>query len=266
MIDGALRGHGKVVLVTGAAAGIGRATADVFGAAGYSVLVVDLDREAGAAAVGDLRERSIDAQFAAADVAASADVKAAVDRAVAQWGRLDVVVNNAGISGDMARIDALDESDLDRVLAVNLKGPFYVCKHAVPALVASGGGAIVNVASITAKTGSAYFPAYAAAKAGVIALTRSLARNLGRRNIRVNCVSPGSVEGTRFRGVRPDAVPPTDERRRTERAALLQRIPLGRTGQPCDVANAALFLASPLARHIHGAVLRIDGGEILGFQ
>lgn len=266
MIDGALRGDGKVVLITGAAAGIGRAAADVFGSEGYRVLVVDVNRDAGMTAAEELRARGIDARFVEADVARTADVKAAVGQALAHWQRLDVVVNNAGISGGMSRIDTLDEDDLERVLAVNLKGPFHVCKHAVPALIASGGGTIVNIASITADTGSAYFPAYSAAKAGVMALTVSLARSLGRRNIRVNCVSPGSVEGTQFRDGRPDVVPETAEQRRAQMSALLQRIPVGRIGQPCDIAQAILFLASPLARHIHGTIVRIDGGEMLGYH
>jgi NAD(P)-dependent dehydrogenase (short-subunit alcohol dehydrogenase family) len=223
-----------------------------------------VDAEGGAAAVDALRARGLQAEFVRADVADREQVRHAVELAASRWGRLDFIMNNAGVTGRMAAVQDLDDDDLERVLAVNLKGPFYVCKYGVPAQIAGGGGSILNVSSITAMTGSAYFAAYSAAKAGVIALTRSLARNLGRRNIRVNCLAPGSVAGTRL--MRDAEATRSRDVRRQELAALMRDIPTGRTGAPEDIAQYALFLASPLARHIHGAVLQIDGGELLGFQ
>jgi NAD(P)-dependent dehydrogenase (short-subunit alcohol dehydrogenase family) len=259
-----LGGKGKVALITGAARGIGRATAQVFGEAGYRLLLADVDRDLGEAAAGELTAQGHEAQFVATDVADSAQGAAAVQMALERWDRLDFVFNNAGIVGHGSPIDSLDEVDLDRVLDVDLKGPFQICKHAVRAQKERGGGSILNVASITAETGSAYFTAYSAAKAGVIALTRSIARNVGRFNIRVNCLNPGSTAGTCL--MEEDRRHLSPQARLEQRMALMKKIPLGRIGEPRDVAHLALFLASPLASHIHGAVITIDGGESLGFQ
>jgi NAD(P)-dependent dehydrogenase (short-subunit alcohol dehydrogenase family) len=260
-----LRGDGKVMLVTGGAQGMGLAMGEAFAAAGYRVALVDLDAEAGRSREAALRARGHAALFAAADVTREAEVEAAVAAVLAAWGRLDVVINNAGILGRAAPIHELSESDLERVLDVDLKAPFLVCKHAVRAQRARGGGVILNIASITAEAGAALYAPYSAAKAGVMALTRSLARQVGRFNIRINCISPGSVRGTRFLQTELGRELTGEEERRLT-ASLLQKIPLARAGQPQDVAHLALFLASPLAAHIHGAVLTVDGGEHLGVQ
>ncbi|HEX4953124.1 MAG TPA: SDR family NAD(P)-dependent oxidoreductase [Thermoanaerobaculia bacterium] len=261
-----LRGDGRVALVTGGGAGLGRAVAEVFGEAGYRLLLVDVDREAGAAAAAGLTAAGWPARFVAADVADGPAVCAAIEAARDEWGRLDFVLNNAGISGRLAAIENLDEDDLERVLAVNLKGPFLVCKHAVPALRASGGGVIVNVASITGETGAACFSPYAASKAGLVALTRSLARRVGRYNVRVNCLAPGSIDGTGLMRSCHAEQGTTPEQLKGQTLGMLRRIPLGRLAQPRDVAHVALFLASPWAAHVHGAVVTVDGGERLGFQ
>jgi 3-oxoacyl-[acyl-carrier protein] reductase len=258
-----LRSGGAVVLITGGASGIGRATAEVFGEAGYRVAIADLDAQAGERTAAELAARGVEVESVACDVGTESQVAAAVEAAVRRWERLDVLVNNAGIVGRQGPIETLDEADLDRVLAVDLKSVFYACKHAIPRLREGGGGAIVNVASITAETGSAYYTAYGAAKAGVIALTRGLARQIGRFNIRINCLSPGSIAGT---GLMQEYYDRHPEARTREKVELLRKIPGGRIGTPRDVALSALFLASPLAAHIHGAVLTIDGGESLGFQ
>jgi 3-oxoacyl-[acyl-carrier protein] reductase len=258
-----LRSGGAVVLITGGASGIGRAVAEVFGEAGYRLVIADLDAEAGERTAGELAARGFEIEFVACDVGTESQVAAAVEAAARRWQRLDAVVNNAGIVGRQGSIETLDEADLDHTLAVDLKSVFYACKHAIPRLREGGGGSIVNVASITAETGSAYYTAYGAAKAGVIALTRGLARQIGRFNIRINCLSPGSIAGTGLMRAHYDRHP---EARTREKVELLKKIPLGRIGTPRDVALSALFLASPLAAHIHGAVLTIDGGESLGFQ
>ncbi|MCP4655712.1 MAG: SDR family oxidoreductase [bacterium] len=260
-----LRGDGRVALITGAASGIGRAVAERFGAAGYRLALLDVDRDNGEAVARKLRDDARDARFFAADVADAAAVDAAFDAALSGWQQLDFVLHAAAILGPAALVENTETADVDRLLDVDLRGAFHVCRAAVRTLKKLGGGSILNVASITAETGSAYYPAYSAAKAGLIALTRSVARNCGRFNVRINCLSPGSIVGTNFAD-RARAAPPSPEKRLRESAALMKKIPIGRPGRPDDVANFALFLASPLARHVHGAVLTIDGGENLGFH
>jgi len=257
-----LSGQGRVALITGGARGLGRAVAEVFAEAGYRVALADVDVEAGRAAAAELTARGSEALFVATDVADSGQAAAAVAAAVERWDRLDFVLNNAAVAGRAAAIAELDEADLERVLAVNLRGPFNVCKHAVRAQREHGGGSILNVSSITAEAGSPTFAAYAASKAGVVALTRSIARHVGRFNIRVNCLRSGSIQGT---GVMREERRSWDaDQERRHALAMIKKIPLGRRAQPRDVAHFALFLASPLAAHVHGAVLTIDGGESLG--
>lgn len=258
-----LRADDSVALVTGGAGGIGRTIATIFAAAGYRLVLADIDAAAGEKAVAELTREGREACFVETDVADEDAVAALIAASVERWQRLDVVVNNAGIVGRRAKIDELQAADLDRVLGVNLKAPFFVCKHAVPALKASGGGVILNVASITARTGAAYYASYAASKAAVVALTRSLARNLGRFKIRVNCLNLGSIAGTELMHEHYASDP---RARQLEVAGLMRKIPTGRPGRPRDVAYFALFLASPLAAHINGAVLTLDGGEHLGYQ
>lgn len=258
-----LRADGAVALITGGASGIGRGFAEVFGEAGYRLVLADFDVPSGEQTVAELRARGYEIELLPCDVADESQVAATVQAAAERWQRLDVLVNNAGIVGRQTTIENLELADLDRVLGVDLKSVFFACKHAIPRMREQGGGSILNVASMTAETGSAYYTAYGAAKAGVIALTRGLARQIGRFNIRINCLSPGSIAGTGLMQEHYDRHP---EARTREKLGLLKKIPVGRLGTPRDVALFALFLASPLAAHIHGAVLTIDGGESLGFQ
>ena len=260
-----LTGDGRVALITGGAAGLGRVVAEVLGRAGYRILIADVDARAGDVTAAALSAAGIAAHFIAVDVADPAQVARAVAAATEAWGRLDFVLNNAGIVGRGGTIEDLDEADLARVIDVDLRGPFHVCKSAVRAMQGRG-GSILNVASITAVTGSAYYPAYSAAKAGVIALTRSIARKVGRLNIRVNCLNPGSISETGLMRAGRGGRELTPEKRREEMIGLMKQIPLGRPATPQDIAYFVLFLASPLAAHIHGAVLTIDGGESLGYH
>jgi NAD(P)-dependent dehydrogenase (short-subunit alcohol dehydrogenase family) len=254
-----LRVEGRVALITGGGSGIGQATAEVLGEAGYKLLLAELDVAAGERAAAELAGRGVDVELVATDVAEEAQVAAAVEAALRRWDRLDLVFNNAGVTGRATPVEELAAAELERVLAVDLKAAFYTCKHAVPAMRERGGGTIVNVGSITSDTGSADYCAYAAAKAGVVSLTRGLARRVGRFNIRVNCIQPGSIAGTRLAGEWDPAA------RRRQNLHLMKKIPLGRPGKPRDVAHLVLFLASPLAAHVHGAVIVVDGGETLGF-
>ena len=246
-----LNGEQRVALITGAAKGVGRTTATVFAEAGEEVS-------------RDLRQRFPEVGFVATNVSDPDQARYAVEAAVERWGQLDLVLNNAGISGHGSLIEALDSADLDRVIGVNLKGPFHICMHAIPAMRRNGGGVILNVSSITAELGSAFYAPYAATKAAVVALTRGLARRAGRYNIRVNCISPGSIEGT---GLMSEERASVDlEVRLAQNLAKIKNIPLGRAAHPRDIAYLALFLGSAMARHIHGAVMTVDGGESLGYQ
>jgi len=258
-----LRADGAVALITGGASGIGKGVAEVFGEAGWRLALADVDVGAGELTAAELRSRGHEVEFLPCDVADESQVAAMVQAAAERWQRIDFLLNNAGIVGRQTTIEELDAAELDRVLGIDLKSVFYTCKHVIPRMRAGGGGSILNMASVTAETGSAYYTAYGVAKAGVIALTRGLARQTGRFNIRINCLSPGSIAGTGLMQEHYDRDP---EARVRERLGLLQKIPMGRPGAPQDVALFALFLASPLAAHIHGAVLTLDGGESLGLQ
>lgn len=258
-----LRSEGSVALITGGGSGIGKEVARVFGEAGYRILLVDVDASTGEKAAEEIRALGCEIEFMRCDVSDEGQVAAAVEAAAQRWQKIDFLMNNAGIVGRQTAIEDLDPAELDRVLSIDLKSVFYTCKHAVPRMRQNGGGSILNVSSITADTGSAWFTAYGAAKAGVASLTRGLARRIGRFNIRINCLNPGSIGGT---GLMQEQYENHPERRTQDHVALSKKIPMGRPGRPRDVAHFALFLASPLAAHIHGAVLTIDGGESLGFQ
>ena len=259
-----LRGDGRVALITGAASGLGAGTARRFAEAGYRVALVDLDAERGESTADALRETGAEVLFVAADVADGAAVEAAFDAVAERWEHLDFVMNSAGVLGPQALLEKADGAAVCRLLDVNLKGTFFVLQQALRRLGAAGGGSVVTVASIAADANNAFFPGYSASKAGVIAMTRCAARHAGRANVRVNCLSPGSILDTRlsnplFAGGAPDPA-----YRMRLAIGLMAQIPIGRAATPMDVADVALFLASPLARHVHGAVLTVDGGESLG--
>jgi NAD(P)-dependent dehydrogenase (short-subunit alcohol dehydrogenase family) len=245
---------GKVAVVTGGAQGIGRAIVDKFAREGARVTFLDREEAAGAATARELGGNGGHVGFVRADVTREAEIESAVRGVVGRAGRLDVLVNNAGVN---AYFDAtaMTEADWDTVFAVDLKGAWLCAKHALPAMKRSGGGAIVNIASIHAGlTIAGMFP-YAAAKSGLVGLTRSLALDYAPANIRVNAVLPG---WTRTRlveewfGMQPD--PGEAERR------VLAVHPLGRLSTPMEVANLVAFVASDEASAITGAALAVDGG------
>ncbi|HKH48374.1 MAG TPA: SDR family NAD(P)-dependent oxidoreductase [Thermoanaerobaculia bacterium] len=254
---------GAVALITGGASGIGRGVAEVFVEAGYRLVLADVDASTGRQAADELSALGHEVEFMPCDVADESQVAATIQAAARRWQRLDFLMNNAGVVGHQTSIENLEHEELDRVLAIDLKSVFYTCKHVIPLMRQGGGGSILNVASITADTGSAYYTAYSVAKSGVIALTRGLARQIGRFNIRINCLSPGSIGGT---GLMQEYYASHPEQQSQDRLGLMKKIPMGRPGRPRDVAHLALFLASTLAEHIQGAILTIDGGESLGSQ
>ena len=250
----------KVVIVTGAGSGIGQATAVSFAEAGASVAVTDVDRQKAEKTVADIVEMGGEALAIQADVANEADWIDVVARVKEAFGRINILFNNAGVGGSGKPLMVLETADWDRLMAVNLRGVFLGCKTVLPALIEAGGGAIVNMSSSTAGWDTIHGGgAYMASKAGITQITKNVALEAAPYGIRVNAVCPGIIE-TRLSSAQAGA----DEA--AESAffdRFRQRIPLGRVGQPKDVAMAVLFFASDEARHITGSTLLIDGGQTL---
>jgi 3-oxoacyl-[acyl-carrier protein] reductase len=248
----------KVVLVTGGAAGIGKATADRFAEAGAKVVICDVKQEAGEAAA---RSLGPDARFYQVDVTNRAAVQAWMEQVVAAYGRIDVLVNNAGVTRDATLVKVqegklvkqMPEADFDLVVGINLKGVFNCTQAAVPFMIAQGGGVVLNASSVVGLYGNFGQTNYVATKAGVIGMTRVWARELGRNNVRVNAVCPGFT-ATEMVMKMPEKV----------LDGMKGHTPLGRLAQPRDIANAYYFLASDEASFITGAVLSVDGGLVIG--
>ena len=242
----------KVAVITGGARGVGAGVARRFVAEGARVALLDVLDDAGAALAAELGAA---AHYQHCDLADEAQVREAIDAAARHFGGLDVLYNNAAVIGYGRRIADLPTAEWDRTMAVNLRGPFLCCKHALPHLIARGGGAIINVSSHGAFQASPTGVAdYAVAKGGLVTLTYYLASEYGHDQVRANCIAPGPVPtdlNAPFLG--------TEE----GRAQTAMWIPLGRVGAIDDVASAAVFLASDEARWITGAVLRVDGGMVV---
>lgn len=242
----------KVVLVTGAAGGIGLAAAQAFAQAGARVMLVDRDGERVEAAAGRLRDGGLDAAAVVADVCRFEDCRAMVEATVDRFGALHVAFNNAGISGTgPTSFEDLAVDDWDRLIATNLSAVFYAMKAEVPALKAHGGQAIVNMASVTAQKGVPGLAGYVASKHGVLGLTKVAALDLVSHGIRVNAVCPGLVQTPMLAGAA--AVPGMLDR-------LTGTVPMQRIASPEEIASAVLFLASSEAAYMTGAGLYVDGG------
>ena len=245
--------NGKVAVITGAASGMGRATALRFAGEGAKIVIADLNKDGGESAARDCRENGSDAVFQKTDVSAETDVKAAVERAVKEFGRLDVIYNNAGLGGATGPIEEITVENWDKTLAILLRGVFLGIKHAVAPMRKVGGGSIISTASIAGIQGYAGIHPYSAAKAGVINLTRSAATELAKDRIRVNCICPGGINTPLIYSNVPGG-------ENTTAQFLAKMQPMPREGRGDDIANMALFLASDESEWITGAAMVVDGG------
>lgn len=248
----------KVVLVTGAGAGIGRKTAILFAERGAKVAVNDLRASTGGAEtlqlVQDLGAQGI---FVAGDVSVALDAHRMVSETVSAFGKIDILINNAGIVLP-GRVDNMSEEDFDRTMRVNVKGAFLVAKYAVPEMMKGGGGVIVNIASVAALKGIPDRSAYCASKGALVSLTRAMAADYMKENIRVNCVCPGTTN-----------TPSLEERIQAQkdpeakRAEFISRQPMGRLGKDDEIAYAVLFACCAEAAFMNGSIVSIDGGALV---
>jgi NAD(P)-dependent dehydrogenase (short-subunit alcohol dehydrogenase family) len=241
----------KVALVTGAGAGIGAATAELFAREGARVVVADYDESAARAMAGKIGAGAVAAR---ADVRSSADAKAMVEQAVGAFGRIDILVNNAG-RGMLGTVVTTSEEDWDDIIAVNLKGVFLCSKHAIPVMKKTGGGVIVNVASTISVVGIPDRAAYVASKGAVAALTRAMSLDHVADNIRVNSVAPGVIWSNYYDRMMTQVPDPAAFKK-----GLQDRAPMGRVGQPDEIASAILWLASDESAFATGSMLTVDGG------
>ncbi len=247
-----VRLDGKVGLVTGAGRGIGYAIASVLAEAGAHVALIDVNPQLLEQATTALTEAGGKVRSSICDVSDSSQVDRTIQEILGSWGRIDILVNNAGITRDNLLLRMKDE-DWDTVLNVNLRGAFLLCRAVARPMLKAHFGRIINIASISGIVGNPGQVNYSASKAGLIALTKTLARELGSRNITVNAIAPGFIATEMSAKLGPELI-----------EGIKQRTPLGRLGDPQDVADAVLFLCSDAASFITGQVLTVDGGLTVG--
>ena len=242
----------KVALVTGAGAGIGRASALTFAREGAKVVVADISIQGGEETVQMILKANGEALFVKADVSKAADVEALISKAVEAYGRLDCAHNNAGIQGDKGSITECTEENWERVMNTNLKGVWLCLKYELIQMVKQGNGAIVNTSSALGLIGRAGYPAYTASKHGVVGLTKTAALTYAKSGIRVNAVCPGPIETAMAIKVRSDYSGP----------GMVADVPLGRRGTPEEVAETVVWLCSDAASYITGHAMPVDGGWV----
>jgi NAD(P)-dependent dehydrogenase (short-subunit alcohol dehydrogenase family) len=248
---------GKVAVITGAASGMGRAAAIRFAQEGAAIVVADLNRKGGEETVAECQKAGGRAIFQQVDVMNEADIKGAVDRAVTEFGKLDVIFNNAGLGGAIGKIEETTVENWDRTQAILLRAVFLGMKHAIPAMRKAGGGSIISTASIAGLQGGAGPHSYSAAKAAVVNLTKSAAIEVGPDNIRVNCICPGGINTPLIYNNVPGGYEAAGQ-------FLKMLQPIARAGLPEDIAAMALFLASDESQWITGTAMVVDGGFTAG--
>jgi NAD(P)-dependent dehydrogenase (short-subunit alcohol dehydrogenase family) len=248
-----MRLEGKVALITGGASGMGRVASELFAAEGASVVLTDVNDGAGTKTASGIEANGGRAAYVHADVASEADARGMVDAALDRFGRLDILYNNAGVMlPEDGSVDSTDEAIWDLTLSVNVKGVAFGCKYGIPAMLRTGGGSIINVASFVAWLGAATSQtAYTASKGAVLAMTREIAVEYARKGIRCNALCPGPIETPLLMQLL------SDEAKRQRRFV---HIPMGRLGRAEELAKAALFLASDDASFMTGSSLIVDGG------
>ncbi len=250
-----MRLRDKIAVITGVGTGQGRAASMLFAKEGAKIVGCDWKREDGEHTTSEVKSAGGDMRFVQADVSSSRDCENVIRAAVTQFGRIDILYNNAGVgfSSPLSMGDILNtpEDDWDRVLAINLKSMYLMCKFAIPEMIKTGGGSIVNTASIAALMGSESAHAYTASKGGMVSLTRALAVEFGPKNIRVNVICPGAIDT-------PMIAPVVDPLKKSGETFMLS--PIRRLGTPEDIANCALYLASDESTFVTGATFVVDGG------
>lgn len=246
--------EGRVAIVTGAALGIGRSTAVLFAKEGAEVVLADIDEEQAEETLRLIKEAGGEATVVRTDVANPEDVKAAVDAAVESYGKLDILFNNAGVALNGTVVET-DEDLWNRALNVNLGGIYRGCKYSIPHMIENGGGSIVNMTSVQGLRGFHGWAAYSASKGGIIALTQQIALEYAGHGVRANCVAPGTIMTPLNEKVFEEAEDPE-----ALKETWNNMHPLGRFGQPEEVANPVLFLASDDSSFVTGQTLAIDGG------
>jgi NAD(P)-dependent dehydrogenase (short-subunit alcohol dehydrogenase family) len=250
--------HGKVAIITGAASGIGRATALLFAAEGAAVLMTDIKETSGQAVAAEISRSGGRAAFEPGDVTLAADCKRVTDRAIRDFGGLHILFNNAGIIR-RATVLELSEADWDRVMAVNVKAAFLMSRQAIPLMDSTGRGSIINMASGWGLAGGPRAAVYCASKGAVVLLTKAMAIDHGAQRIRVNCICPGDTDTAMLRHEAEQLGEPTERF-----LAEATKRPLGRVGQPEEIAQAALYLASDASSFVTGTALVVDGGGLAG--